>query len=196
MNMGGQKSKPASEKGDSTPATGGARSDAPSAGASAAATSSSSSSGTGSGAYLIYTPESGGMLYLQWSDFSVPDALAFFRPRKAVPEHKKKLNAGRLELIRGIASHKVKMFEGAVHFVKEAALLDADIVLLQDKHFEMWYCQGTAVKGFKVGDFVSVSKVGALAVMPHNNTSFKGVQKTDVHHFVNLATREGAAWSH
>jgi len=149
-----------------------------------------------SGAYLIYTSESGGMLYLQWSVTAVPGALAFFAPRKAVAEHKKTQNAGRLELIRGVIGDKKKMLEGTVHFVKEAALLDADIKLLDSQFFDVWYCQGTNVKSFKVGETVAVSKIGALAVMPHQSTTFKGVQKIDVNQFINTAIREGAAWKH
>jgi len=148
------------------------------------------------GAYLVYSTESGGVLSLQWSDSPIAGALAFFYPRKAVPQHKKTQNAGRLELMRGIASAKVKMLEGVVHFIKEAALLDGEVKQLENAYFDMWYCQGTSVKAFKIGDFVPVSKIGALAVMPHQNQSFKGVQKTDVGQFVNTAIREGAAWKH
>ena len=155
-----------------------------------------SSGGKSSGAYLLFSTESGGVLSLQWSDSPVPNALAFFYPKKEVPHHKKTQNAGRLELIRGIASNKVKMLEGVVHFVKEAAILDGEIKQLDNAYFDMWYCQGTSVKPFRIGDYVSVSKIGALAVMPHQNVSFKGVQKIDVNQFVNTAIREGAAWKH
>ena len=157
---------------------------------------SSSSSKTSSGAYLIFSTESGGLLYLQWSDEAVPNALVYFSPKKTVPQHKKTQNAGRLELMRGIASNKVKMLEGVVHFVKEAAVWDGEVKALDNQYFDMWYCQGNAVKALKVGDSVSVSKIGALAVMPHSNSSFNGIQKIDVGRFVNTATREGAAWKH
>jgi hypothetical protein len=154
------------------------------------------SSSKAAGAYLVYSTESGGVLTLVWSDDAVPNALAFFYPRKAVPAHKKTQNAGRLELMRGIASGKVKMLEGVVHFVKEAATFDGDVKQLDNAYFDMWYCQGTSVKQFRVGEFVAVSKVGALAVLPHQNASFKGVQKYDVNQFINTAIREGAAWKH
>jgi hypothetical protein len=188
--MGGGKSKAASGEAPSGEAGGS------SGGTGATAVKRSSGSSKASGAYLIYTTDSGGMLYLQWSDTSVSGALAFFAPRKAVPAHKKTQNAGRVELMRGIASAKVKMLEGAVHFVKEATAWDSELKLLDDQYFDMWYCQGTAVKNIKPGEGVSVSKIGALAVMPHGNVSFKGVQKIDVSNFVNTATREGAAWKH
>ena len=132
--MGNSKTKTAEITGD-TPTT------APTAAPDVKKASSSRSSG----AYLIFSTETGGLLTLQWSDTSIGGALAFFSPKKSVPEHKKTQNAGRMELIRGIASNKHKMLEGAILFVKEAITWDSDIKFLDDQYFELWYCQGTAV---------------------------------------------------
>ena len=160
------------------------------------ARSSGKKSDSFAGAYLVYSTESGGVLTLYWSEQSVTGALAYFRPRKAVPEHKKTQNAGRLELIRGIASSKKKMYEGVIHFVKEAVLLDGDIKQFDNQHFDIWYYNGTIVNPLKVNEVLPSSKIKALAVLPHQNASFKGVKKIDVDQFVNTALREGAAWKH
>ena len=187
--MGSGKSKPASAEGGAAGATEATGSAKPSTSEKRA-----SSSTKASGAYLVYSVESGGMLYLQWSDSTVSGALAFFSPRKTVPAHKKTQNAGRVELIRGIAANKHKMLEGVVVFVKEAAIWDSDVKSIDNQYFDIWYCQGGSVKGLSPGSTVGIGKTNALAVMPHGNTSFKGVQKIDVNNFVNTANREGAVW--
>lgn len=150
--------------------------------------------GKASGGYLVFSPESTGVLTLHWADEKVPGALAYFAPSKPVPQHKKTQNAGRMELIRGIGSNKKKMYEGVTHFVKEAALFNGDLVQFDDSFFDMWYYDGSSVHAVNKGKPVPCSRIRALAVLPHQNASFDGVQKTDIIQFANTAAREGACW--
>jgi hypothetical protein len=190
--MGARKSKPASTGGGGGDTGGGGG-----GGGSAETTTTTKSSKKGateSGAYLIFTTDSGGVLTLHWSDVNIPGALAFFMPKKTVPEFKKTQNAGRLELIRNMGATKTKFLEGITHFIKEAAAYDADVKILSNDMYELWTCSGSSVAHIKKGDSFSTSKVSAVGCFPNGHVGFKGVKSIDQAQFVGTAIREGAVW--
>ena len=66
----------------------------------------------------MYTPDSLGTLYLQWSKEPVEGALAYFEPGKPVPPFKFTTNHGKQQLMKGV-DDKGKYFEGWGAFLKE-----------------------------------------------------------------------------
>lgn len=122
--------------------------------------------------------------------------LAQFVARKPVPAHKKTINGGRMELSRGAAGSRIKLYEGVIAFVKEAVAFDGDLMVLDGELAEVWYLEGVEVKRANVGVAVKADKFTAVGVVnaQRGDLLFKGIKSTDVGHFTGVAIREGAAW--
>lgn len=67
---------------------------------------------------MMYSPDSHGTLYLQWSKEPVQEALAFFEPGKVVPGFKFTTNHGKQQLQKG-TDDKLKFYDGWGAFLKE-----------------------------------------------------------------------------
>ena len=147
------------------------------------------------GAYLTFSSDSGGILYLNWSETPVKGALAMFSPNKTVAGFKFTQNGGRLELMRNLGVTKKKYLEAWIAFFKEGIQYDADIKILDPHNCDAWVIDsGNKVKKVSKNDVVNAKSIYGMAMMPRNNESFKGVNNMDPSNFVNTATREGAGW--
>jgi hypothetical protein len=86
------------------------------------------------GCYLTFDERNAGTLYLNWSNTVIPQALAFLKPKDAVPKWKFTSNGGRSELIRGcnLGVGIKKHFEGWANFVKLAISMKAELTVFSD----------------------------------------------------------------
>jgi hypothetical protein len=150
------------------------------------------------GCYLVFTPASGGALIAHWSETAVPDAWAFFYPRANVAGFKFKQNSGRVELIRGIAVGKIKVFNGWGQFFKLAYDNDGIVrVNARDDVMEdIWFLgPNQTVGAVTTGQWFEAKKMAVVGIIPHHNQSFVGVMKTDENRFIDTAKGAlGYAW--
>jgi len=170
----------------------GGKASKPEEGAATGATTTASSGGKAK-AYLVFTPESGGTLTLHWSTSAVSGAILTGTPSKPVPAHKLTTNAGRIELGRNFGVTKTKLLEAFASFIRELSAVDGSIKVVENDKCEFWTLAGTKVKAVGKGSF-DTKGLDAVACMPANNTSYKGVQTIEQSQFVGTATREGAFW--
>lgn len=84
------------------------------------------------GCYLTLEETGQGTLFLNWSETTVPSALAFFKPTKTVPKFKFKQNGGKTELMRDCGGGvKIKKFyQGITQYVKLASTFNASLYLI------------------------------------------------------------------
>ncbi len=150
------------------------------------------------GCYLVFTPASGGALIAHWSETAIPEAWAFFYPRANVAGFKFKQNSGRVELIRGIAVGKIKVFNGWGQFFKLAYDNDGVVRInsRDDAMEDVWFLGPSQTVGAVTpGEWFEAKKFAVVGIIPHHNQSFVGVIKTDENRFIDTAKAAlGYAW--
>lgn len=82
------------------------------------------------GGYLRFDPASKGTLFLVWSKKEVPEALAFFSPKKPVPGYKYSTQGGKMELIRDIQTDHKRYHSGWCSFLKTCKQYDGEVTVL------------------------------------------------------------------
>jgi hypothetical protein len=166
------------------------------------------------GCYLVYSSDSGGKLTLHYSRTRIPEAIGFWRPGfgpsvKKIPDFKFAQNAGRVELIKGIAgstSNRKKYFNGWCQFVKAAKAYDGVLYKWDNNggiEVDFWTYQNTNNSIVKVGEedvqatghCIDVSRVDAIGCVPKNSAFLLGVKTIDVGIFLRKANDLGASVS-
>jgi hypothetical protein len=95
----------------------------------------------GDGCYLTYDPASLGSLFLNWKHAPVENALAFFRPKKAVPKFKYTTHGGKEELLRECSqTHIERYYIGITQYVKICKDFHADLVVLTE-NIKFYLCE-------------------------------------------------------
>lgn len=168
----------------------------------------------GSGCYLTCDELNQGTMYLHWSKEPVEDAIGFFAPNKAVPEHKFK-RGGKSQLQKQIRGPMIKnYYRGWTMFCKEAKAWDADLMLLKDEDIQVQLNQdnghesGPNVTQVECCDkrwfelepgkvlttvWFPMKDVDAAVALPHHNMTYDGVRFMSLEKFVNEGVREGAS---
>ncbi|CBZ56439.1 conserved hypothetical protein [Neospora caninum Liverpool] len=129
-----------------------------------------------SGGYLVFDPVSNGTLFLIWSNREVANAMAFFYPKKPVPDFKFK-NGGRQEIFRNLLSDKKNYYEGWCHFFKAAAEFNGECRLLAGAdtaplRVTVAFLFGTTVKKLAQAQPLPTSGVVAIGCVPQAQTTF------------------------
>ena len=163
---------------------------------------------TTEGCYLSYLSDSGGKLELQYSRTPVDQAVGFWAAGlgKKIQGFKFNQNAGRQELIKGIAggdSNKKKYYSGICQFVKEAkkfkgwVLLHHPIAQGIDVDVYCYWREGSrmAKLDFSDGQLHDVSDIDAVTCVPRDSDVYKGVKNIDVGTFLNKGTQKGCCTS-
>lgn len=157
------------------------------------------------GCYLCYEGTSGGRLVLHYSLGPIPDnAIGFWLPchGKEIQNFKFKQNAGRVELIKGIAggdSNRRKYFVGWCQFLKLAVAKSGKVILFTP-------VQGVAVDIYGYNSLtqqptfldlpsglVDVTPYDAFAVVPRHADFLRGVKSIVVSNFLELGNLAGAS---
>ena len=157
------------------------------------------------GCYLVYEAHSGGKLLLHYSEGTVPDnAVGFWcpGPQQNIQPFKFKQNAGRSELIQGIAggdANRRKYFSGWCQFLKLALAKHGLVIQFKAE-------QGVPVDvyGYKRDKqqpvlldlecgLVDVSPYDAVAVMPRGHEFMKGVKTMASQTFLEMGNLAGAS---
>ena len=160
------------------------------------------------GCYLVFSSDSGGKLTLHYSRTRISDAIGFWRPgfgtsAKKIPEFKFTQNAGRVELIKGIAgstSNRKKYFNGWCQFIKAAKAYEGLVFKWENKggiEVDLWTYQNAHNSIVKIGenDFFDVSKIDAIGCVPRNSAFLDGVKTLDVGVFLRKANDLGSSVS-
>lgn len=147
----------------------------------------------GKGCYLILGGESGGSLFMIWSEEPVDGAMAYFIPQKEVPAYKYQERDGKNEIIRGLAGNRKQYFSGWVQFVKTALDNKGILILLDgDKDVDIFYHdENNHVIRVLPNKFVDTIQFKAFAAMPRPNLCFKGVGVMPLNQFADIARKEG-----
>ena len=157
------------------------------------------------GCYLVYEAHSGGRLLLHYSEGTVPDnAVGFWcpGPQHTIPAFKFKQNAGRAELIKGIAggdANRRKYFSGWCQFLKLAVSKGGLVIQFRAE-------QGVAVDVYGYNaekqqpsllelelGLVDMSHCNAVAVMPRGHEFMKGVKTMASQTFLEKGNLAGAS---
>ena len=157
------------------------------------------------GCYLVYEAHSGGRLLLHYSEGTVPDnAVGFWcpGPHHTIPPFKFKQNAGRAELIKGIAggdANRRKYFSGWCQFLKLAVSKGGLVIQFRAE-------QGVAVDVYGYNaekqqplllelelGLVDMSHCNAVAVMPRGHEFMKGVKTMASQTFLEKGNLAGAS---
>jgi hypothetical protein len=166
------------------------------------------------GCYLVYSSDSGGKLTLHYSRTRLPEAIGFWRPGfgpncKKIPDFKFVQNAGRVELIKGIAgstSNRKKYFNGWCQFVKAAKAYDGFVYKWENRggiEVDLWTYHNSNNSVERVGEhdvqapghFFDVSKIDAIGCVPKNSAFLVGVKTIDVGVFLRKANDLGSSVS-
>jgi hypothetical protein len=149
------------------------------------------------GAYLVFSPECQGIMYMIWSKVKVDGALAYGRPGMKVPDFKF-AKGGKWELYRNINGNKSAYYQGWAMFVKrcqkfeclitdfggEGRVLPVSLVL----HFN----EGLKIRRMTPGEETSLEGVGALAAI-HTDFAKLDIDNTLRNNFLALGREGGAA---
>mmetsp|Transcript_19597 Transcript_19597/g.32409 ORF Transcript_19597/g.32409 Transcript_19597/m.32409 type:complete len:181 (-) Transcript_19597:205-747(-) len=163
---------------------------------------------TTEGCYLSYLSDSGGKLELQYSRTPVDKAVGFWTAGhgKKIQGFKFNQNAGRQELIKGIAggdSNKKKYHSGVCQFVKEAkkfkgwVLMHHPIAQGIDVDVYVYRRDGSrmAKLDFSGATLHDVSDIDAVTCVPRDSDVYKGVKNIDIGTFLNKGTQKGCCTS-
>lgn len=150
------------------------------------------------GAYLVFDSASQGSLFIIWKNEKVPNALAFIKPSKPVPEFKYKTNNGKSEIVRNLQSDKKSFYFGVCQFIKEAKDIKADVVLLpavdtaSPLKFEVYCLKSNTVTNVKIGSPFTVHDIDAICILPKGSSALEvKTMKKDL--FLNRGNAEGAS---
>jgi len=163
----------------------------------------------------VYSSDSGGKLTLHYSRTRIPEAIGFWRPglspnAKTIPDFKFSQNAGRVELIKGIAgstANRKKYFNGWCQFIKAAKQYDGFVYKWKNKggiEVDLWTYQNSHNSIVKIGEdetqsppghSFDVSKVDAIGCVPRNSAFLVGVKTIDAGVFLRKANDLGASVS-
>ena len=155
------------------------------------------------GCYLVYYSDSGGRLTLHYSKEAVANAIGFWHAGngKTIQGFKFRQNAGRVELIKGIAggdANKRKFFSGWCQFVKAAVVFSGSIRKFPNNgglEVDLYaHCVDGSVLKLDIDDAsADVTKLDAIACVPKHKSAFQGINTLDLNRFVNSANIAGAA---
>lgn len=163
---------------------------------SVAASTSHSPGAQGEGCYLYYTSSGNGSLIIHWSKAPVEghDALAYFRPGKAVSSFKFTSNGGREELTRGTDNTQKNAFQGWCNFFKLAMEYKA-VLWVYARDVQLCLHDDSKLLLVQVGVPVDMTSLLAAAVGAWKCSEglFSGATTTGRDHFINTAQTAGAA---
>lgn len=102
----------------------------PSAGVAKGRTSAPQVAEVGYGSYLIFSKDED-LFYLQWSETSIPGALAWCSPSATVPKFKFKVNGGRQALFQNFSKDKQAYFRAWCQFIKISNEFQSKVMILE-----------------------------------------------------------------
>ncbi|KAJ9469796.1 hypothetical protein DIPPA_27768 [Diplonema papillatum] len=154
---------------------------------------------TGPGLFLIYNDSQNGSLFCVCSKTPVPNALAYGKPNKPIPEFKYTNQGGRTELQRGAADVKQYM-KGFATFFKACKSLGCQIDLQETGGpFEiqsfLHHTSADKVTKLEPGNMTGTESVDAFGVIPRANNDLAGVQTMAKGVFVQRADLHGGSAS-
>ena len=158
------------------------------------------------GCYLTYEPNSGGRMVLLYSQGKIPlNAIGFWcpGPGQSIQGFKFKKDAGRVELIKGIAggdTNRRKYFSGWCQFIKLAQAKQAYVIKFPNaqKGVEVdligFIKREERIVELNLDDgLVEVAAFDAIACVPKYNTTFRGLKSIGLTNFVEKGNIAGAA---
>lgn len=172
------------------------------------------------GCYMVYESSSSGRLMLYYSKGPVPDnAVGFWCPgnddaKQKIQGFKFKQNAGRSELIKGIAggdANRRKYYSGWCQFIKMAVAKQGYVIQFTptsqpsddtrptpigvpvDIYGYLADIQQPVLLSDLTSQLVDVSRFDGIACMPKNHEFLKGVKSITVQHFLELGNIAGAS---
>ncbi len=154
------------------------------------------------GCYLIFDPNSGGKLTIQYSKTVVEGSVGFWCPGKGkkLQGFKFKQNQGRSDLMRDIAGkdYKKKYFNGWCQFIKAAKMYNGSVCKWSEHErieldIYVFYSGRCEVKKVDDGDLFDVSDIDAVTCLPKGNTTFVGVKTGEYGTFLNRGDAAGAS---
>ncbi|CDJ69621.1 Chromosome III, complete sequence, related [Eimeria necatrix] len=181
------------------PAAAAAAPPAAAAAAPPAAAAAAAAAAATKGAYLVFDTASNGTLFIVWSVSPVEGAMAFFEPKKPVPDFKYKDKGGKSEIFRNLSQDKKNYYEGFCQFFKtaaehkglcrllqglEAAPIKVEVAFLESSSNKVIFLDAAAA--------VSAAAAAAVACTPKGDSSLH-VQTLAKDVFVRNARRGGAA---
>ena len=133
-------------------------------------------------------------MFIVWSETPVPDALAYFAPKKSVPAFKFKADGGRAELIRGFrGSTRHRFYDGFCQFFKQCRDLDGTCSLLSPVIKMFVRSKDGIISLFPLGELISLEKIHAVAAFGPEKTCFDGVDRLSQDYFLGTGTKEGGS---
>ncbi|KAL8430543.1 hypothetical protein Efla_000488 [Eimeria flavescens] len=167
------------------------------AGSPAAAAPAAAPAAVTRGGYLTFDGASNGTLFIVWSVSPVEGALAFFEPKKTVPDFKFKDNGGKSEIIRNLMEDKSKYYNGWCQFFKTAAECHGVCRLLPGAEsaplkVEVAFLDGSRVLRLHPGSELSARNMTAVGCIPKGDNAFE-VQTLAKDVFLRQARKGGAA---
>lgn len=131
------------------------------------------------GCYLTFDSASSGSLFINWKKQKMDGAIAYFKPKKTVPNFKFTAGGGKSELTRNCESTEMKnYYTGLCNFVKMCKDFDGTLVLLKEDVAAVYvHLAGDKVAKWEVGKWYDITALEKLcvSVQPHGSTAFKGV---------------------
>lgn len=162
-----------------------------------------------SGAYLIYTEEKNGILYVQWSKEIIEGAgvLAYIKPTKVTGDFKYKQNEGKVVLQDNIITliqssfptDRAKYFAALAKFFKISADFNGEIMLLPSVTLfpppivQFLKFHQNHVEQMKVGAIYKNDNITSIAVVPKSSKTFDTMQNIELSIFLQRADNEGAS---
>lgn len=132
-----------------------------------------------SGCYLTFDPASGGTLFINWRETKIDGAIAYFKPKKAVPKFKFTNKGGKDELTRGCDQTEMKnYYTGMCNFVKMCKELDGDFIQFKNDHCTVYaHLEGDKVAKWELNSWYDLSTMNRLtvSVQPTLSEAYKGV---------------------
>jgi hypothetical protein len=154
------------------------------------------------GCYLIFDPNSGGKLTINYSKTVVEGAIGFWCPGKGknIQGFKFKQNQGRSDLMRDIAGkdYKKKYFNGWCQFIKAAKTYNGSLCKWSEHErieldIYVFFSDKCEVKKIEDGELFDVTNIDAVTCLPKGNATFTGVKTGEYGTFLNRGDAAGAS---